>query len=83
MKYLIFIWIASFSFIGCTAPMDKKAMTGKELSEVHCASCHLFPEPGLLDKSTWKTSVLLPWPNTWESTIFLKRRYLVKNRSSR
>ncbi len=32
--------------------------TGKELSLVYCKICHLFPEPALLDKKTWTTSVL-------------------------
>ena len=28
-------------------------MEGDELSHVYCASCHLFPEPSLLNKKTW------------------------------
>jgi hypothetical protein len=32
--------------------------TGKELALVYCKICHLFPEPALLDKKTWTTSVL-------------------------
>lgn len=33
-------------------------LSGKELSEMYCGACHLNPPPSLLDKVTWKTSVL-------------------------
>ena len=33
-------------------------VTGKELASGYCAMCHLLPEPALLDKKTWITSVL-------------------------
>ncbi|WP_281542165.1 FG-GAP repeat domain-containing protein [Maribacter aestuarii] len=33
-------------------------VAGRELSNRYCASCHKFPEPELLDKETWKHSVL-------------------------
>ncbi|WP_428663949.1 FG-GAP repeat domain-containing protein [Runella sp.] len=32
--------------------------SGKRLALKYCQSCHLFPEPGLLDKKTWVGSVL-------------------------
>jgi len=32
--------------------------SGEELAHTYCASCHLFPEPALLDKKTWTTGVL-------------------------
>ena len=31
---------------------------GKQLALTHCKSCHLYPEPALLDKKTWTNSVL-------------------------
>lgn len=33
-------------------------LTGQQLSRSYCASCHLFPDPSLLDKTTWQKSVL-------------------------
>jgi hypothetical protein len=33
-------------------------LTGESLSNAYCGSCHLKPEPEVLDKKTWKTSVL-------------------------
>ncbi|MFT4762223.1 MAG: hypothetical protein ACI9XO_002965 [Paraglaciecola sp.] len=35
------------------------AMTGEELAKIHCGSCHKYPSPELLDKSTWGNFVLL------------------------
>jgi hypothetical protein len=32
--------------------------SGEQLAKTYCGSCHLFPEPGLLDKTTWKDRVL-------------------------
>lgn len=31
---------------------------GKQLAQKYCQSCHLFPEPSLADKKTWRTSLL-------------------------
>ena len=31
---------------------------GEELAKLHCASCHAFPDPALLDKVTWQETVL-------------------------
>ena len=36
------------------APLDE----GRQLAQVHCSSCHSFPEPTLLDQATWKEKVL-------------------------
>jgi hypothetical protein len=33
-------------------------LSGKELARIYCAMCHTFPEPLLLDKKTWTSSVL-------------------------
>ena len=32
--------------------------TGEGLAKAYCGTCHLFPEPSLLDKVTWKERVL-------------------------
>jgi hypothetical protein len=32
--------------------------TGEQLARTYCASCHLFPDPRLLDKKTWEAGVL-------------------------
>ena len=31
--------------------------SGEGLSKTYCTSCHLYPEPSLLDKKTWKNHV--------------------------
>jgi hypothetical protein len=33
-------------------------LTGKQLAQGICGTCHLFPEPQLLDKNTWTKGVL-------------------------
>jgi len=64
------IWVMSFTVNTGTAdranvlPAAKKpmafdsALTGKQLAMQYCQRCHLFPEPALLDKKTWTSSVL-------------------------
>ena len=32
--------------------------SGEQLAKTYCSSCHLFPEPALLDKATWRDRVL-------------------------
>jgi hypothetical protein len=34
------------------------AKSGEQLARTYCQSCHLFPEPGLLDKGSWTNGVL-------------------------
>ncbi len=33
-------------------------LDGQALAKAYCANCHLFPEPSLLDQSTWKNYLL-------------------------
>ena len=58
MKYFKCILVSILIIISCTNSDDQKEKTGEELSKTYCASCHLFPDPGLLDKKTWKEGVL-------------------------
>ena len=32
--------------------------TGLELAQRYCAACHVFPDPNLLDKKTWKNGTM-------------------------
>ncbi|MBE9466291.1 VCBS repeat-containing protein [Dyadobacter sp. UP-52] len=65
----ISIWIFSFSrtenenHTTITSPdliqkQTSDSLTGKELAGQYCQSCHILPDPSLLDKNTWITSVL-------------------------
>lgn len=38
--------------------LDDTSLTGKQLAQKYCQTCHLFPEPTLLDQKTWSNSVL-------------------------
>ena len=46
---------AWFSLASCNRPYKSD---GEKLARNYCATCHAFPEPQLLDKKTWETSVL-------------------------
>jgi FG-GAP-like repeat len=39
-------------------PIKASNLSGETLAKTYCASCHLFPEPNLLDKATWQNGVL-------------------------
>ena len=39
--------------LGCSARHD-----GKQLAQTYCGTCHAFPDPSLLDKTTWEHGVL-------------------------
>ncbi|MFN8347871.1 MAG: VCBS repeat-containing protein [Spirosomataceae bacterium] len=65
----ISLWVMTFSFkkekneIGNRKPVNSvylldSTMSGRKTALRYCQSCHLFPEPALLDKKTWITSVL-------------------------
>lgn len=37
---------------------ESKEQKGERLAKLYCGSCHLFPDPSLLDKKTWDNGVL-------------------------
>src|ERR1051325_7480467 len=44
--------------------LPPNAGRGRQLAQIYCQSCHLFPEPNLLDKATWERGALpdmMPW----------------------
>ncbi|HRE52730.1 MAG TPA: FG-GAP-like repeat-containing protein [Flavitalea sp.] len=41
---------------------ESRAQLGKTLAERHCQSCHLFPDPSLLDKQNWQIALELMGP---------------------
>lgn len=57
MRYLIFLLFSLIFFltvISCETISQKE----ERLAKQYCGSCHLFPEPNLLDKETWANKVL-------------------------
>jgi hypothetical protein len=62
----LFFLLIIVSFVSCSG--EKKAekytppkpsnQSGKMLSQTYCGSCHQVPDPTLLDKATWESSVL-------------------------
>lgn len=46
-------------FVGLALNLScSKQSEGEKLAQTHCGSCHLYPEPNLLDKTTWKNNIL-------------------------
>ena len=43
------------SLTNCSRPYRSD---GERLAHTYCAACHMFPQPALLDKQTWRTGVL-------------------------
>src|SRR5438105_4229318 len=44
--------------------LDSSSERGHRLAQIYCQSCHLFPEPALLDKATWEKGAfpdMAPW----------------------
>jgi hypothetical protein len=56
MKVNLFILAAAATFLwtGC----GKEEKKPDQLAQQYCGSCHIFPDPSLLDKKTWETGVL-------------------------
>jgi hypothetical protein len=68
-KWLLLNGLSALLFFSCGSPNEKaekepplvpheSILTGKQLSQKYCQSCHLYPEPSSLDKHTWERSVL-------------------------
>lgn len=54
-QYIVLIlWITGIAIASC----QREKKESEALAKKYCGSCHLFPEPHLLDKITWKDSVL-------------------------
>ena len=51
------ICLVVMSGLYCTSN-EERLTEGEQLAKTHCASCHAFPEPDLLDKKTWANEVL-------------------------
>jgi len=57
MKYSLLIGLLVVVIFVVNCHSEKKR-SGKDLAKTYCGSCHLFPEPGLLDKKTWEANIL-------------------------
>lgn len=66
MKYWLYIFFLGSCLWACNQSNKTEQnftakptnLSGKELAETYCASCHLKPEPEFLDKKTWEKNVL-------------------------
>jgi FG-GAP-like repeat len=63
MRKILFVTTVLFGFIfyfssACTNKKKIELSEGKKLAQTLCSSCHAFPDPSLLDKNTWVSTVL-------------------------
>lgn len=62
MKVLtVLLWVFSAAVAGAEEagrPVSERVVRGETLARQHCAACHLFPEPDLLDRVTWENHAL-------------------------
>src|SRR6187401_1589208 len=55
MKRLCIALLAATALlVSCEGPDEK----GERLAKKYCSTCHVFPEPGLIDKKSWEKGVL-------------------------
>src|SRR5688572_9631216 len=52
---MVLTGVAALLLIGCDTSNETKR---ENLARTHCAACHAFPEPELLDKESWRSGVL-------------------------
>jgi hypothetical protein len=53
--YLVLALAGILGFLaGCESPRQKE----ERLAKRYCSSCHVFPDPSLLDRKTWEQHVL-------------------------
>ena len=57
MKLIILFMVAVSCSVFLYSCLDQNSKD-ERLARQYCASCHVFPEPGLLNKTTWETNVL-------------------------
>jgi hypothetical protein len=63
LRWIVLLLVGGWLLLRCqptdpTAELPDTALSGGQLAQRYCASCHRFPEPTLLDKTTWTSSVL-------------------------
>lgn len=54
LSFICSLFFIIFFFFSCQTSERK----GEYLAKVYCSSCHDYPDPSLLDKTTWEKSVL-------------------------
>ncbi len=55
----IILFIISIALVGCERNVgDNTLAQSKALAKLRCGSCHMFPDPSLLDKKTWREGIM-------------------------
>lgn len=54
----VFWILLFFGSVFCLMSCSEDEIGGEKLAKQYCGSCHLFPDPDQLDRTTWKNHVL-------------------------
>jgi hypothetical protein len=93
-SFTYFIWLLifisqSFLYSGCRGRHQSEGpeitgtlAEGQKLAIQYCGSCHLTPEPALLDKETWNNRVLPAMANQLGLEVWQKNHYYQNERSA-
>jgi hypothetical protein len=58
MKYISVELLITTALVILLSSCESSSHKEERLAKQYCGSCHLFPEPGLLNKNTWEKSIL-------------------------
>lgn len=58
-RFCIFVVSISCVLLSCSEDLrrvstEERPASGEQLARTHCGSCHLYPEPSLLDTESWR-----------------------------
>ncbi|MEL6986262.1 MAG: VCBS repeat-containing protein [Bacteroidota bacterium] len=60
-KFIVFTLIGFVLLLQYQCKTDVKSkvnLSGESLAKIHCASCHVYPDPKLLSKASWQEYIL-------------------------
>ena len=73
-------------FVSCNSKKEntqgEKRIAEKKLADKYCSSCHLVPDPSMLDKATWNERVLPAMARQLGLEVWQGNKYYQNDRSS-
>jgi hypothetical protein len=57
-KQVVFFMLINFFMLSCDTLIGEQQEEGERIARKYCSGCHQFPEPVLLNKTTWANYVL-------------------------
>jgi len=82
VRFFVFCIFCLFAFSCNIKTEEDKLPAGDQLVTRYCGSCHLAPEPALLDKETWKNQVLPAMARQLGLEVWQKTNYFQNEKSA-